>query len=177
MESDLENFKNHLDAKTELNETEWNDIKDHIRRITLKRKNQFSAKGGDLLYLDSGILVEIQDLGIKGNTVVRFIQKGEVFIVSSQSELIANEDCVLLKIKAKKQKVLAYNFHQFWETTKLQELEKYRMRSIFLQGRKNLRYSYFLDSFPGVAGLLTLGQLASYLDMNESYLSSTKKLY
>lgn len=179
MESDLEHFKSYLDAQTFLTDAEWNDVKRHIKRITPKRKNQFSAKSGDLFYLDSGFLVEIQDFEMKGATVVRFFQKGEVFIVSSQSELIANDDCILLRIKAKKQKGLlhtASNFHQFWEAAKIMELEKYHVRSVFLQGPKKLRYSYFLDKFPGVAGMLTLNQLASYLDINASYLSSIKKL-
>lgn len=179
MESDLENFKSHLNVKILLTETEWNDVKSHIKRITPKRKTQFSVKQGDLFYLYSGFLVEIQDHGIKGITVVRFFQKGEVFIIPSQSELIANDDCILLRIRGKKQKELfhtAHHFHEFWENTKIQELEKYHVRSIFLQGQKKLRYSYFLDKFPGVAGMLTLDQLASYLDINASYLSSIKKL-
>lgn len=179
MELDIGHFKSLLNAQILLTATEWNDVKIHIKRMTLKRKTQFSAKSGDLFYLHSGFLVEVQDFEMKGVTVVRFFQKGEVFIVSSQSELIVNADCILLKIKSKKQKELfhtAHNFHGFWETTKLQELEKYHVRSMFLQGQKKLRYSYFLDKFPGVAGMLTLDQLASYLDINASYLSSIKKL-
>lgn len=180
MESDLEHFKSYLNAQTSLTDNEWNDVKRHIKTIMPKRKNQFSAKSGDLFYLISGFLVEIQDLEIKGPTAVRFFQKGEVFIISSQSELIANEDCTLFRIKVKKQKLLLHtapNFHQFWEATRMLQLEKYHVRSLFLQGQKKLRYSQFLTRFPGVAGQLTLNQLASYLDINESYLSSIKKLH
>lgn len=180
MESDLEHYKSYLDAQISLTDNEWNDVKRHIKRITPKKKNQFFAKSGDLFYLESGFLVEIQDLGIKGPTVIRFLKKGEVFIISSRCELIANEDCILLKIKAKRQNDLLHtapNFHQFWQATKMLELEKYHLRSVFLQGQKKLRYSQFLTRFPGVAGQLTLNQLASYLDINASYLSSIKKLY
>lgn len=168
--------------KLKLPENEWRTVQPLLRHINADKRFQVNGDPGDLFFLASGFLVEMQVLGDSEIKMVRLFEQNEVFVFPDRirdTYVIPTEKSSLLRLGAdhrEKMKKLAVGLFQIWDNKEKSAAEIYTKRQELLSGRKNLRYERFLKEFPGAASHLTNQLLAGYLDVNVTYLSTCKNL-
>lgn len=179
MESDSNQIE-HLKYELKLNHSQWINLLPLIKTLYFHKNSLLSGTPGDLFFISSGFLVENQDFDTGELTVVRFFQPGEMFVYPDKvrdSQLCTTEQTVLVKIDLGRQHQVQFvpqHLYELLEQRKRATPEEYHKRHQFLSGRKYLRYDRFIKEFPGVASHLSNRQLAGYLDVNVTYLSTTK---
>jgi len=179
MESDSNQIE-HLKYELKLNDSQWIDLLPLVKTLHLQKNSLLSGTSGDLFFVSSGFLVENQDFGTGELTMVRFFQPAEMFVYPDKvrdSQLCSTEQTVLVRIDLGREhqvQFLPEHLYELLEQRKQAAAEQYHKRQEFLSGRKYLRYQKFMIAFPGVASHLSNRQLAGYLDVNVTYLSTTK---
>jgi len=180
MESCLNQFKPHLDLQLTLSGSQWEEMKPLFEQVSLKKERQLTGKTGDLFYIVSGLLIENQNLGPKGSTMVRFFQENEFFTYPKklmENEIVATKETILLKISVKKMSAvqnISAAFYDLWKIVKKEATGKYNKRMEFLQGFKHQRFDNFQKQFPVAAASIRNIDLCTYLDINKTYFSTIR---